>query len=350
MKFLELHKLKISFVLLLAAGCSGAVVLPSLASADDGDPELYKEYPAPDEQQTFAHAAEMVRDIQQRLSKGAPIARAFHAKAHGCLQGTFKVLDSIPEDAKYGVFQPGAHYPIIGRFSNASGTPKSDKELDLRGFALKLDLGNSLTQDFLMTNGPVEFAKDTQEMMDFADASSRGFFPMAGFFLTHPSAAVILIQQISRKVPSVTSETYWSRVPYTIGPKAMKFNARPCSADQPQMPETTDTYLTDDLRARASKGQICFNFLMQFQKDPVAQPIEDATVEWQESDTPSIPVAQVIFPAQSFDSTDQLQACENMSYSPWHNVPDLRPMGNLNRARKSVYESSASFRGAQEYK
>jgi len=313
--------------------------------------ELYQEYPEPNEQQQFAQFAQEIQDIQKTLANGMSIERAFHSKAHGCLNGTFTVLTSIPEDAKFGPFIPGASYPVTGRFSNASGSQKSDRARDMRGLALKVSqVGADKTevQDFLMTNGPVHFAKDAAGMMAFAKASAQGGLAMGKYFLSNLKGAMVLLRDTSRKVPSMATESYWSRVPFKIGPKAMKYNVKPCQDEKPLMPKhPSDTYLSDDLRDRASKGPICFEFRVQFQLDADAQPIEDASVEWKESDTPSLPIARVVFPAQTFDSTEQMQACEEMSFSPWHSVNELRPLGNMNRARKEVYPASASFRAAK---
>ncbi len=324
------------------------VLTPRFASAH-WPPELYQEYPRPNEPAEFERYAQEIRDIQTAEASGGPIERALHSKAHGCLNGTFKVNSDIVDDAKYGVFVPGAEYPVIGRFSNASGTPKSDKAPDMRGFAMKLALPGGETQDFLMTNGPVHFVKNAKQMMAFGKASSEGWLAVLGFFLGHPQAAIVLAKDTLRHVTSMTTESYWSRTPFKIGPKAMKFNVKPCdgTSQTTMADDSQDTYLTDDLIARSAQGPICFDFRMQFQLDPIAQPIEDASVEWLEEDTPSISVGQVTFPAQSFHSDEQMRACNDLSFSPWHNVPDLRPIGNMNRARKVVYESSASFRGSK---
>jgi hypothetical protein len=336
--------MKRASLLVTLAGLTSVIVY-----AQTKTPVLYQEYPQPGEDQQFTKYAEEIRDIQQKLAKGDSIERAFHAKAHGCLKGTFTVLDTIPDDAKYGVFVPSAHYPLIARFSNASGRAQKDQDRDLRGLALKLDLGNSQSQDFLMTNGPMEFVKNPAQFMEFAKAGADGFLGMLGFFVTHLKAAETILKQTGRKVTSLTTESFWSRSPFKIGPKAMKFNVVPCSNEKLPMPKNpSNTYLTDDLRAHAAEGQICYEFRIQFQKDPVAQPIEDSSVEWLEKDTPSIAVARIVFDQQTFDSTEQMQACQDMSFSPWHNVPDLKPLGGLNRARKYVYPSSASFRGAQD--
>lgn len=338
----------VRFIAILVMGLGVNVVRAS----DSGEchPGIAQECVSPGETAEFQGYAREINEIQTKLAKGQPVARAFHRKAHGCLVGTFSVLADRPDETKVGIFSETRDYPAIARFSNASGRDQSDVEPDMRGFAIKLSGATGTgDQDLLMTNGPVHFAADAKGMMEFAQAGADGPFTEAWWFLTHPKGALVLAHDTLRKVASVTTETYWSRVPILFGEgAAVKFNATPCNPDpnakRPANPSST--YLSDDLRARAAAGPICFDFRVQFQRDPVKQPIEDASVEWKESDTPSIRVARLTLPAQSFDSTEQLEACENMSFDPWNAATEHRPLGNMNRARRLVYPSSAEFRKA----
>ena len=330
-------------------------MLASIGLSNTSPHELYKEYPDAKEAAEFKSYAEQIHQVQLNLAKGAPVARPLHAKAHGCLKGTFKINENLTEDLQHGVFQLGAEYPIWARFSNASGTPKSDHEPDMRGFAIKLMKVNkdgSGIQDFLMTNGPVHFVSNAKEMMAFAEAKSLGGESFAKFMASHPKAAVILLKDTEHKVASMVTERYWSRTPFRIGKKAMKFRTIPCDGLTASAPkERNETYLTDDLRNRAEQEKICFDFQVQSQMDAERQPIEDASVEWLEKDSPFVSVARIIFQPQKFDSTEQSKFCDDLDFSPWNATPnsehpDLQPLGNMNRARKIVYPSSAGFRGA----
>ncbi len=62
------------------------------------------------------------------------------------------------------------------------------------------------------------------------------------------------------------------------------------------------------------------------QTDPATMPIEDPTIEWDESKAPFITVATVRIPKQTFDSAAQQSFCENLSYTPWHALPADRPV------------------------
>lgn len=49
------------------------------------------------------------------------------------------------------------------------------------------------------------------------------------------------------------------------------------------------------------------------------------------------PVATIRIPRQVFDTPDQNKFCENHSFSPWHALPEHRPLGATNRLRKVIY-------------
>src|ERR1700731_3946652 len=60
-------------------------------------------------------------------AKAPGITRAFHAKIHvGLTSARFVVAPDIPSAYQVGPFQPGREYPATGRFSSASGVPRSD--------------------------------------------------------------------------------------------------------------------------------------------------------------------------------------------------------------------------------
>jgi hypothetical protein len=73
-------------------------------------------------------------------------------------------------------------------------------------------------------------------------------------------------------------------------------------------------------------------------------PIEDTSIEWDEAISPFETVADIRLPAQDFDSPEQNIDCDNLSFNPWHALPEHRPIGGINRLRKAVYESISSYR------
>jgi hypothetical protein len=105
-----------------------------------------------------------------------------------------------------------------------------------------------------------------------------------------------------------------------------------------------DHYLREKLREALRDGDVCFDYCVQLFVDEKRTPIEDAYIEWKESDSPPIPIATLIIPKQDIDPQLQ-QEVEHMAFSPW-TTKDFTPLGLINLARKNVYDASAFHRGA----
>lgn len=73
-------------------------------------------------------------------------------------------------------------------------------------------------------------------------------------------------------------------------------------------------------------------------------PVEDPTIEWDSAASPFVKIATITIPKQKFDSKDQMDFCENLSMTPWHSLPEQRPLGGINRVRKAVYEAISTLR------
>ena len=84
-----------------------------------------------------------------------------------------------------------------------------------------------------------------------------------------------------------------------------------------------------------------FDFCVQFQTDAVKMPIEDPTIRWR---SPLQKVATITIPPQQFESPEQSQFCEHLSFTPWHALPEHRPLGGINRTRRSVYQTLSRIR------
>jgi hypothetical protein len=55
-------------------------------------------------------------------------------------------------------------------------------------------------------------------------------------------------------------------------------------------------------------------------------------------------VAIIDIPRQEFLSKEALTACENLSFTPWHTMPEHRPIGGIQRARKDIYQTISKVR------
>jgi hypothetical protein len=60
-------------------------------------------------------------------------------------------------------------------------------------------------------------------------------------------------------------------------------------------------------------------------------------VRWPERLSPFIPVATVHIPRQDIDTPVRTEFAKALSLNPWHCLPEHRPLGNQNRARRQMY-------------
>ncbi len=156
----------------------------------------------------------------------------------------------------------------------------------------------------------------------------------------------------SKKIASPLSTRFFSMVPYQLGSgddrKAMKYSAKPCFAgdNTPTAAQLQDpNYLRAAMKKHLATKSSCFEFLVQSRTQAQTNlDIEHSTQEWSETDAPFVKVATITIPPQNFDKPAQHKFCENLSYSPWHAVPEHRPLGGVNRIRKVVYTAISSLR------
>jgi hypothetical protein len=103
-------------------------------------------------------------------------------------------------------------------------------------------------------------------------------------------------------------------------------------------------YLTEAMVRTLNTEDVEFDFMVQFQTDPARMPIEDPSIAWKESESPFIKVATVHIPKQEFASPAQMEFGDNLSFTPWHSLPEHRPLGGIQRARRTVYQTISKLR------
>jgi len=332
--------------------------------------ELNREYPDPDEAKLVE---EMVKVAVERMKpQQGRIRRGQHAKATGCVRGVFRIRDDVPVDLRHGVFhRPGQSFQAIVRFSNSSETIAPDGNVAARGMAIKLlDVDGTPAipgtdhrcQDFLTVNLPVfPFATPAEYVKLFEIRAT----PLVGdllaatwFALVHPRHLAGVLKILSKTVASPLV-TYWSGSPYWLGPlgttggRAVKYSLVPRSVgmDSPvRQKRNPDDFLSQVLKQYLRTREAVFEFRVQPQTDPVAMPVEDVSVEWDEEVSKPIPVATLTIGVQDVDSTEGralTEECETMAFSPWNALAEHRPMGGINRLRQAVYLASQAKRASQ---
>ena len=203
------------------------------------------------------------------------------------------------------------------------------------------------TQDFILVNHPIFFLVDAQGYIDLQTIKAQGASPDPELLKKLEKTFAILGVIKSKQISNPLFIQYWSTTPYKLGSYAIKFLVKPHNFEQSptQLPDSPN-YLREAIVQSFSDSEetIKFDFQIQLFVDDEKTPIENSMIEWQESDSPSITVATIEIPKQAFDFAERKQFDANLSFSPWHTLPEHEPLGDINLSRKKIYQEGAQHR------
>ncbi|MCU6434652.1 catalase family protein [Undibacterium sp. Jales W-56] len=308
----------------------------------------------PNEEALVRETANIIEKIVRKEANGSKAHRDAHPKAHGCVRAEFQIENDIPNRLAKGVFLPGKQYAAWIRFSNGNpDASKPDIEGNERGMSIKL-LGvqgdkilenerHASTQDFIMMSHPVFFMADASNAVSFYEKLEGGPLSKLGIPLALGwNGTMVLLKINDLKIANPLQTRYWSPAPIQLGQgdgrQAIKFSARACKSGGDIIPDKpSPNFLREAMINSLNKEDACMEFLIQ-PKISDKQKVEDARSEWLESDAPFVKVATIRIPKQKFDTPEQNAFCENLSFTPWHAIPEHKPLGSLNRLRKVVYD------------
>ena len=300
-------------------------------------------------------AAKQAESIVEGL-KTTYASRGVHAKGHACVKAYVDVNQDIPAPLQYGVFATaGTRYKSWVRFSNSSSNMANsdDRARDARGMAIKLlnvgdNLNGGTTQEFIAHNSPAFFVTSVDDYNQFVATKGDPSYFIQGYnpFKWRLRELWQLVTAYAPPPKSPLWTSYFSNTAYKLGPHNIKFMMHSCAIPANAKFEKTDdpNFLKNTLSQQLATGDACMQLMVQLQDVNKKMPIEDATVLWKESESPFLPVAKITIVKQVFDTPEQQQFCENLSFSPWNALEAHKPIGALNRARKWVYEASSNYR------
>lgn len=299
--------------------------------------------------------------------------RSVHAKAHGVLEGELTVDTGLPPELAQGVFAaPGVH-KVLMRLSTNAGDILPDAISLPRGLAIKvydvagerLPGADGTAQDFVLNNGTVFVAKDAKTFLGnvkmLAKTTDRieGTKKVISAALRGVHNALEAVGAASPTVdtmggaPNVDplGETYNSVTPYRWGDYIAKFRVKPVA---PALTRLTgriveaagrDDAIREDVRVEMDRIDAEWEFQVQLCRDLERQPVEDATVEWDEAEAPFQRVGTIrARPQDSWDPARVRLIDEETRFSIWTGLAAHQPLGNINRARNETYRHSADFR------
>jgi hypothetical protein len=322
----------------------------------------------PDEQETFDRIINAMagggKATRQRYGRSV---RTSHAKAHGLLRGELRVLDSLPPELRQGLFASPRTYPVLVRLAHVPGELLDDRKVSTpRGMALKiLDVQGEMlpghegrsTQDWVLDTGKVFIAPGAKTFLAQISATEAA--------TSIPESAKAAVSTMSRATNSALNavglnsanldfyghprlhplgEAYYSQCPIRYGDYIAKLGVFP---DNPALKALIDneldiqdenglrTAVVDFFRTNPAEYVIAIQLCTDLER----MPVENATVEWPEDESPYRPVARLVLPPQEAYSPARVSAIdEDLLFCPAHSLAAHRPLGSIMRARMKAYE------------
>ena len=332
-----------------------------------------------DEAATQAELVDTLLGMSKTMAEHTGHAmRSVHAKSHGLLRGELRVLEGLPPQLAQGLFATPRRYPVVMRLSTPPAEALDDRVSLPRGMAIKVlevdgerleDTVTATTQDFLFVDGPVFSAPDAKGFL-------KSLKLLAGTTDKAPNAKRMLssvLQTVEKAIEAVGGQsgkliamgghaethplgaTFFTQVPLRYGAYIAKLQLAPISADLRALedapidledkPDGTREAVMDFVREHAGTPAE-WELRVQLCTDLKAMPIEDASVEWPQDQSPFIAVARITVGAQAGWSDELSREIDDgMAFNPWHALAAHRPLGGIMRARRVAYAASADFRG-----
>lgn len=239
----------------------------------------------------------------------------------------------LPEELCVGLWERhlGESLDAFARLSN--GTSDASRI----AFSVDTPLGK---QAFGFTETMPNFVLANNDAMRLFMASNQG--KLAKTLVGDPGKYVPMAKQMSAffadmaKLSAhthVLSKSYYSMTPYKCGPGFVKYALRP----RQQVPFVSDDINVNmaSVRTLLAKQDHEFDFCIQVARDPVAHPIEDASVKWDEDISPYVPIGTLRFPAQD---TSVFQPIQNvMKFHSLETLPEHAALGTINHIRSYLY-------------
>jgi catalase len=255
--------------------------------------------------------ADLVDALNGVFGKHAGL-RAAHTKGI-CLTGTFTPSADAPKLSKAPHFAKAV--PITARFSLGGGNPDAldNAQDNVRGLAVKFDLGNGASTDIVTISAPVFFVQTPALFVELLKTVASGDQDqLKDFFEAHPESTRQKAWLTSHPVPaSYAGVGYWGVHGFTFTNAAgettlVKYKLAPEAGDLGLTPEEAKTkgpdFYAAELKDRLAKGPVKFDLIAIMGK--AGDPTNDPTLRWDDEDNrPTTPLGTISIDAIAPDAT-----------------------------------------------
>ena len=321
---------------------------------------------------------EMEEDVRFSIKTEGHAVRQAHAKSYGLLRAKVAVVDGLAPEYSQGIFARSAEYEAVVRFSNGLAHVRPDAMLGTGcGMGLKMfgvpgpslleDERDTGTFDYAFINAPIFFCNTIRDYrhVSFKSLPDALMDPVGRRawlhqFLTDSGTLppeqwlwdelLAFLSNLHIPWQNLLSYTYWSMGAVRHGDYIAKVRSRPTADSVKQTrhrdvdPKTSREPFRETLVSEAREREHHFDLQVQLRTDPTRMPVQSTSIEWREELSPFVTVARITIPAQDISQPTNLEASDRTSIMAWRVREAHRPLGEIMRARKEVYQHSSVLR------
>jgi catalase len=224
---------------------------------------------------------------------------------------------------------------VTARFSLGGGNPQApdNAKANVRGMALRFDLGGGATTDLVMISAPMFFVQTPALFVEFLQTVGSGDkAKLDAFFAAHPESTRQAAWLNSHPIPaSFAGVDYWGVHSFTFtnakGETALvKYKAIPGAGElgltDDEAKAKGDNFYEDEMKDRLAKGPVSFELVAIRGKD--GDPTNDPTLRWDNEDTrETTPLGKV-----SIDAIAPSATCDAFSFLPGNVVDGIAGPAN----------------------
>jgi hypothetical protein len=331
------------------------------------------------------------RRLKKHAGKDDPTFHEPHwGHGTGLLRGTLEIdrVDALPEQFRVGLFAKKQTLPVVARpnFIHDKGAGLAAGRMAVKAkypelvpnvYAAK---GEAHELDLLFAEGSPEvngvghafFFRDARELAMFTTlkppsaktlatlASPRNWGHIARVFKRLKTVLAFV------KTPAVATtgwagKAYYSAGPYVLADGAMKMCLRPrqshaIEAVSPSDPGAAAKHRTAMEAWLAEGKDAVFDLCVQLATpgcipapgpdDPPRSVMiaEYCDLQWDETQSPYVAVGTLTFRAHPDSDLSKEHPWSPLQFNAWNTLPEMRPLGQLFRARKHVHKAHAEAR------
>jgi hypothetical protein len=140
--------------------------------------------------------------------------------------------------------------------------------------------------------------------------------------------------------------SYFSVTPYALGDRfVVRYRLDPLEEPSSYVrPPHERDHLRLAMREQLARGPVHYAFSAQVRRVVSQEELDSPGFDWTMAEAATQELATIEIPQQEFDTNERRLLGQELSFNPWRCLEAHRPLGEMNAARRRIYEALSALR------